>query len=187
MLGFNEGKLPMLYLVVPIIATRLSINDCSPIIQKVKKQIEGWMNKLLSLAGRVQLVNSVIFHITSLWCNVFILSAEVISFIENCCGNFMSTGNWRNVGMPSISWKKMCHPRIEGGLGIKQLEIWNKAAMGKHLWTLMKKSDNLWAVVSKGTLPCPTPFLSGYPDKAAMNFHYPCPTLKRRQGKARAG
>lgn len=46
--------------------------------------------------------------------------------------------------MPTASWKDMCLPRNEGGLGIKQLSVWNRAAMGKHLWILMTKSDNLW-------------------------------------------
>lgn len=151
-LGFNKGKLPMHYLGVPLIATRLSVKDCSPIIQRVQQKIDGWMKMLLSLAGRVQLVNFVLFHISSFWCNVFILPIEVIGTIENCCRNFIWTGNWRNVGMPSISWEKMCHPRIEGGLGIKQLGVWNRAAMGKHLWTLMTKPENLWAVWMRNKL-----------------------------------
>lgn len=147
---FKEGKLLVRYLGVPLIASRLSIKDCSPIVQRVKQRIDSWVNKMLSLAGRIQLVNSVLFHITAFWCNAFILPIEVIKEIESCYRNFVWTGNWK--GMPSISWKKMCHPRIEGGLGIKQLEAWNRAAMGKHLWTLMTNPSNLWSTWMRNKL-----------------------------------
>lgn len=104
---------------------------------------------MLSLAGKVQLVNSILFHVTCFWCNAFILPEEVIKSIERCCRNFIWTGNWRNKGMPTVSWKNMCYPRNEGGLGIKQLAEWNKAAMGKHLWTLMTSPNNLWTAWMK--------------------------------------
>lgn len=34
-LGFKEGTLPMKYLGVPLIASKLSISDCQPILDKM--------------------------------------------------------------------------------------------------------------------------------------------------------
>ncbi|GJX68521.1 hypothetical protein Tco_0304248 [Tanacetum coccineum] len=51
---------------------------------------------------------------------------------------------------------KICKPKAKGGLGIKNLSLWNKAMLVKHLWNLACKKDTLWvkwihAVKIKGT------------------------------------
>lgn len=56
-LGFQKGRLPVKYLGVPLIASRLSIADCMPIIDKVKQRIASWTNRYLSFAGRVYSYN----------------------------------------------------------------------------------------------------------------------------------
>lgn len=53
---FEEGKLPVRYLGVPLISTRLHIKECQTLIEKVKNRIEDWKNKALSFAGRLQLI-----------------------------------------------------------------------------------------------------------------------------------
>ena len=59
-LQFVEGKLPMRYLGIPLITTRLFVNDCKKLVEKVKTRIADWKNKLLSYAGRLQLISSVL-------------------------------------------------------------------------------------------------------------------------------
>ncbi|XP_026459018.1 uncharacterized protein LOC113359635 [Papaver somniferum] len=43
-----------------------------------------------------------------------------------------------------LSWKKVCTPYSEGGLGIQRLEVLNKALLMKLLWRIMN-SDVEWA------------------------------------------
>lgn len=59
-LGFSEGKLPIKYLGLTLIASKLSINYCGPIIERIQKKINSWSAKLLSYAGRLVLINNVI-------------------------------------------------------------------------------------------------------------------------------
>ncbi|GJV43096.1 putative ribonuclease H-like domain-containing protein, partial [Tanacetum coccineum] len=47
-------------------------------------------------------------------------------------------------GKAKIAWKKFCRPKSHGGLGLKDLEIWNKALLVKHIWNLAAKKDTLW-------------------------------------------
>jgi hypothetical protein len=35
-------------------------------------------------------------------------------------------------------------PKEEGGLGIKRLEVWNKASMMIHIWNLFARAGSLW-------------------------------------------
>ncbi|GJW51998.1 hypothetical protein Tco_0093349 [Tanacetum coccineum] len=50
---FEEGKLPVKYLGVPLVLSRVLYRDCFELMEKVKRRISDWMNKSLSLAGRV--------------------------------------------------------------------------------------------------------------------------------------
>ncbi|KAL0439672.1 UNVERIFIED_CONTAM: hypothetical protein Slati_2450200 [Sesamum latifolium] len=59
-LGYQEGRLPLRYLGLPLLASRLSIADCQPILQKIDDRIKGWEGIMLSFAGRVQLIKSVL-------------------------------------------------------------------------------------------------------------------------------
>ena len=45
----------------------------------------------------------------------------------------------------NVAWKDVCFPKREGGLGIKDLAIWNKAAIGKNIWQVFSNKDSLWA------------------------------------------
>ncbi|KAL2251973.1 UNVERIFIED_CONTAM: hypothetical protein Sindi_2319600 [Sesamum indicum] len=42
LLGFQEGVLPMRYLGLPLISSRLTIADCCPLLLKIDKRIAGW-------------------------------------------------------------------------------------------------------------------------------------------------
>ncbi|GJT42647.1 hypothetical protein Tco_0951362 [Tanacetum coccineum] len=52
-LPFEEGKLPVKYLGVPLVLSRLLYRDSTEMVEKVKKWISDWKNKSLSLARRV--------------------------------------------------------------------------------------------------------------------------------------
>ncbi|KAH1243657.1 putative ribonuclease H protein [Glycine max] len=46
-----------------------------------------------------------------------------------------------------VSWKSICLPKEEGGLGIKDINQFNLALLGKWLWNLMQNKGELWARV----------------------------------------
>uniref|UniRef100_A0A2N9IIX2 Reverse transcriptase zinc-binding domain-containing protein n=1 Tax=Fagus sylvatica TaxID=28930 RepID=A0A2N9IIX2_FAGSY len=42
-----------------------------------------------------------------------------------------------------VAWDKVCLPK-KGGLGLKRVEDWNRAAILKHIWSLFTQSGSLW-------------------------------------------
>ncbi|KAM7511546.1 hypothetical protein LguiB_010421 [Lonicera macranthoides] len=38
-----------------------------------------------------------------------------------------------------VAWVEVCCPKKEGGLGIRSMVDWNKAATIGHLWILLEK------------------------------------------------
>ncbi|KAK1407946.1 hypothetical protein QVD17_39574 [Tagetes erecta] len=48
---FVEGSLPVKYLGVPLISSRLIYRDCKWLVEKMERRIENWKNRMLSFAG----------------------------------------------------------------------------------------------------------------------------------------
>ena len=70
---FQTGELPIKYLCVPLISTRLKKSDCSDLILRITKRVQSWTSKILSYAGKLQLLQSVIMGIHNYWAGMFIL------------------------------------------------------------------------------------------------------------------
>lgn len=60
---FIKGKLPFKYLGVPLLAIKLIIQQCMPLVKKIMKKNRCWSTKMLSYSGRVQLIKNVLFEI----------------------------------------------------------------------------------------------------------------------------
>ena len=48
-----------------------------------------------------------------------------------------------------VEWNSICVPKKEGGLRLKKLEEWNKAAILGHIWNLFAQSGSLWVAWNK--------------------------------------
>jgi hypothetical protein len=68
------GVLPVRYLGIPLSSKKLSAGDCDILIQKNSGRIDSWLSKhLITFAGRLQLISSVLYSIQMYWTSVFIL------------------------------------------------------------------------------------------------------------------
>ncbi|KAJ9535397.1 hypothetical protein OSB04_un001487 [Centaurea solstitialis] len=110
-LPFKLGTLPVRYLGVPLISTKLFHNDCLGLIDKVKRRIMDWKNKWLSFAGRLQLINSVLSSISVYWSSMFLLPASVVKEIEKLLRNFLWSSGEAIRGKAKVAWKVVCLPR----------------------------------------------------------------------------
>ncbi|KAK1434372.1 hypothetical protein QVD17_00111 [Tagetes erecta] len=120
---FVEGKLPVRYLGVPLVAARVKTTDCRVLIEKVENRIGDWKNKLLSFAGRCQLINSVISSLHVFWSSVFILSSRIMHDIEAKMRDFLWARGPLKRSRARVSWKDVCRPKTEGGLDLGLLVL----------------------------------------------------------------
>ncbi|XP_071704641.1 uncharacterized protein [Rutidosis leptorrhynchoides] len=81
-LPFDEGTLPVRYLGVPLVSSRLLYRDCKILVERDKKKVDDWKNKFLSFAGRVQLIVYVLTSMQVYCSSVFILPEAIIKDIE---------------------------------------------------------------------------------------------------------
>lgn len=73
LLGMKKKVVPVRYLRVPLISTRLRARDCEDIKNRLLRKVQCWTAKALSYAGRIQLAISVLHSIRSYWETIFIL------------------------------------------------------------------------------------------------------------------
>uniref|UniRef100_M1A0M8 Reverse transcriptase n=1 Tax=Solanum tuberosum TaxID=4113 RepID=M1A0M8_SOLTU len=99
--------------------------------------------KKLSYAGRVQLVQVVLFGIQSYWAQLFPLPSKVLKTIEAYCRSYVWTGANTISKKALIAWDKICAPKAAGGLNLINMDLWNKAAIAKNYWDLAQKEDKL--------------------------------------------
>ncbi|XP_021996129.1 uncharacterized protein LOC110893325 [Helianthus annuus] len=145
LMPFVEGKLPVKYLGVPLISSRLGYSDCRVLVDRLQKRITHWRNKLLSFAGRLQLITSVLSAMHIYWSSVFMLPTRIVLELEACMRNFLwSQESSYSKGKSKVSWKTVCTPKYEGGLGIRRIGDMNKALMAYHAWSIVSKRESLW-------------------------------------------
>ena len=110
-------------MVVPIIASGLTKNECRGLVDKMRTQIQVWSSRIISYARRIMLINTVIFGMVSYWASIFIPPKEVLDTITQLCRNFLWTGTTDFKYPPHISWKIACLPKNHGGLGIADISV----------------------------------------------------------------
>ncbi|GAV86713.1 LOW QUALITY PROTEIN: zf-RVT domain-containing protein, partial [Cephalotus follicularis] len=136
-LGFSEGNLPMRYLRIPLVVSKLRQSDYKVLVESLMKRLTSWLCNSLSFGGRLQLISSTLFSLHVFWCRTFILQVAVIKQCESIIRSFLWFGLGDVTKVGKVAWSKLCRPKAEGGLGIKNLRT-NKEAILKH--------GNFWAV-----------------------------------------
>ncbi|KAL0302255.1 UNVERIFIED_CONTAM: hypothetical protein Sangu_3110900 [Sesamum angustifolium] len=116
MTEFARGHMPVRYLGIPLAAQRLSVTDYSPLVD----QIAGWSGVLLAPSLPSPMA--------------------VIEKIHRLCRAFL----WNSKRAP-VAWEDICHPKEEGGLGVRHIQSWNVALLARVLWNIHCKADTLWA------------------------------------------
>src|SRR6516165_3910674 len=144
-LGFQLGVLPVRYLGVPLLSTRLTYADCRPLFERILSRIRLWTSASLTYAGRLQLIKSVLFSFQDYWSSMFLLPVAVVRRIEQILAAFLWKGISLSTAGAKVAWASLCYPLREGGLGIKRVQDWNRAAILKHVWHLLTDTSSVWS------------------------------------------
>lgn len=142
--GLTHGTLPIRYLGVSLCTRKLSMANCEPLISSVKSKLNSWSAKTLSFAGRLLLINTVISGITNFWCAIFTLPKFCIKTINSLCGAYLWNGTIEGHHTARVSWDTVTHSKEEGGLGVRDLLTWNKAASLRLIWLVFFRSGLIW-------------------------------------------
>ncbi|GJT01793.1 RNA-directed DNA polymerase, eukaryota, reverse transcriptase zinc-binding domain protein [Tanacetum coccineum] len=100
----------------------------------------------LSDVEQQNIINIIPFSIGKLPASVFLLPKQVIYEINKLLKGFLWCQGELTKGKAKVSWNKICKPKDQGGLGLKNLSVWNE------VWT----ADWSTEFVELGQLQVPT-------------------------------
>nr|GEV91106.1 hypothetical protein [Tanacetum cinerariifolium] len=143
-LPFEEDRLPVKYLGVPLVSSRLIFRDGKELIDKVQNHVNDWKDKSLPIARRLQLIQSVLSSLHVYWASVFMLHSLVLLDVEQIMRGFHWSQDNMSRGKVKVAWDVVCLPKQEGGRGIRRLDHFNKALMVLHVWKLLSLKESLW-------------------------------------------
>ncbi|CAJ2657082.1 unnamed protein product [Trifolium pratense] len=144
MLGFFVGTLPFIYLGVPIFNGKPKACHLQPIADRIKAKLAAWKASLLSIAGRVQIVKSIIHGMLIYSFMIYAWLISLLKDVDRWIRNFIWSGNVDQRKLVTDAWDKVCTPTNEGGLGLRSLRHINEATNLKLCWELFT-SFNHWA------------------------------------------
>lgn len=123
-------------------------------------KIKGWMEKLLSAAGKEVLIKSVAQAIPVYSMSCFKLPRGLCQHLTSMIKAFW-WGSKRGKRKPYwVSWDTMSMPKYMGGLGFRDFEIFNLALLARQAWRVLENPELLSARILKSVYFPETDFLS---------------------------
>ena len=103
--GMPLCNLPVKFLELPRIASRLSIKDCQPILDMLQCKIQGWAIQKLSYGGRLQLVESILYGVQTHWSSTFIPPKAILKNVGSLISSFVWTRGFKHHYLAKVGWK----------------------------------------------------------------------------------
>jgi hypothetical protein len=142
----QSGSFPFTYLGLPLGITKPTLEYFIPMVQRVQKRLGG-IADFLDYGGKLQMVNSVLASLPIFYMSCFevpvTIKDQVIKYMRHCLWR-KRNAEVQAKGSALISWKKVCRPKKQGGLGVLNLEIQNKALLLKNLHKFYNNLDIPW-------------------------------------------
>ncbi|KAJ9536687.1 hypothetical protein OSB04_un000160 [Centaurea solstitialis] len=143
-LPFRMGTFPIRYLGVPLSPVFLKVSDYGGLLLRVKQRIQNWKMKTLSFGGRKQLIISVLQSLQLYWMAIFVFPSSVIHELESTMRAFLWAQGEAVQGKCRIAWNVVCRSKECGGLGVRNLNTWNRALIAKNIWDILIVRPTLW-------------------------------------------
>lgn len=117
---------------------------------RVCKKINSWGGRSLSKAGKEVMIKSVLQSIPTYFMSLFLLPSSLEDEVESLTSGFWWGGSGATGrGMRWLAWDKLCIDKDRGGMGFRNLYVFNVALFGKQGWRLMHNPNSLVAQLCK--------------------------------------
>ena len=115
------------------------------IVNRMKQKALGWSTRFLSTAGKLTMLQFVLSAIPSFAMSCFQLPVGLCNQIQSILIRFWWDNNNGDRKICWLAWDKLTKPKILGGLGLRDVQLFNQALLGKIAWRILTKPDCLLA------------------------------------------
>ncbi|PNX74297.1 ribonuclease H [Trifolium pratense] len=143
-----QGVVPFKYLGLPVGANPRRMATWEPLVSSLRKKLNSWSNRHISLGGRLVLINSVLNSLPIFYLSFMKMPVQVIKKVTRIQREFLWGGVNGGKKLGWIKWKVVCQEKKNGGLGVRDIKVVNLSLLMKWRWRLLCREDlGLWKEV----------------------------------------
>jgi hypothetical protein len=137
------------YLGLPIPEGRMKDDKFQPTKEKLQKKCSDWSEKYSSSAAKESLIKSVVQAITNYAISIFKFFVGLCDELTQIIRNFWWSDEDDRNKVHWMAWDKMTKLKSQGGIGFRDLRLFNQALLAKQAWRLIESPDSLCARLLK--------------------------------------
>ncbi|RVX18958.1 Transposon TX1 uncharacterized 149 kDa protein [Vitis vinifera] len=146
-LGCKVGTLPSVYLGLPLGAKHKAMAMWDGVEARMRRRLALWKRQYLSKGGRITLIKSTLVSMPIYQLSLFRMPKLVVKRLEKLQRDFLWGGGSLERKIHLINWAVVCTQKESGGLGIRKIDLLNKALLGKWIWRFAIEEDFFWRKV----------------------------------------
>lgn len=137
------------YLGLPSFVGRNKREVFEGLKDKVWKRLRGWKRPLFSSTGKEVLIKAIIQAIPTYVMSCFKIPKKIVDGMHSMAASF----GWGSTEKKKkIHWCKLeylCKSKVMGGLGFRNLHLFNQAMLAKQCWRFLRNPESLCARILK--------------------------------------
>jgi hypothetical protein len=149
MMGAKAVEAQSRYLGFPIPFGRSKKVVFSAVMNRVWKKVKGWKERFLSRAGKETLIKAVAQAIPNYILSCYKMPIGCCREIYSILAKFWWGSNTDQKKIHWMSWERLSKAKVDGGMGFRGMEEFNKALLGKHCWRLVSGEPSLLEKIFK--------------------------------------
>ncbi|XP_016195906.1 uncharacterized protein LOC107636951 [Arachis ipaensis] len=143
-LGCQTASLPVKYLGINLGVNPRLVKTWKPVIDKVEDKLSLWKAKVLSKAGKLVLIKSVLNSLPVYYLSLYKMPTTVAKKLISLQRRFFWGKDDGKAGLALVKWELIQAPKKLGRLGVGDAMICNTALLFKWWWRFSKEDCPLW-------------------------------------------
>lgn len=148
-LGVERIHFEEKYLGLPTPNGRMKRAVFQPLAARFQKRMMAWKEKDMSAAAKEILIKSVAQALPNYIMSIFKLSGGLCESLMRKIRAYWWDSEKGRRKVQWVPWSSMIQPKGAGGMGFKDLKLFNQALLAKEAWRLLVYPDSLCARVLK--------------------------------------
>ncbi|KAL0900977.1 hypothetical protein Bca101_084938 [Brassica carinata] len=129
------------------------------IVERIRQRASSWSSRRLSTAGKLVMLKAVLSAIPTYAMSCFLLPVSLCKRIQSALTRFWWDECEDKKKICWVSWERITKPKNMGGLGIRDIQLFNTALLAKQAWRIVTNPGTCFRVLL-GKYCQKRPFLS---------------------------